>query len=88
MTTAETFDAYVRPAPTPASAASALYKGKRIPAYEMIRHSVCLHRGCFGGCSFCTISAHQGKFSSFKKQGINTREVRAVTHMPDFPKAI
>ena len=38
------------------------YKDKRIPAYEMIRHSVNLHRGCFGGCSFCTISAHQGKF--------------------------
>ena len=38
------------------------YKGKRIPAYEMIRHSVNIHRGCFGGCAFCTISAHQGKF--------------------------
>lgn len=37
------------------------YKDKRIPAYEMIRFSVCMHRGCFGGCSFCTISAHQGK---------------------------
>ena len=38
------------------------YKGKRIPAYDMIRHSVNIHRGCFGGCAFCTISAHQGKF--------------------------
>ena len=37
------------------------YKDKHIPAYEMIRFSVCMHRGCFGGCSFCTISAHQGK---------------------------
>lgn len=38
------------------------YKGKEIPAYNMIRHSVTMHRGCFGGCAFCTISAHQGKF--------------------------
>ncbi|MGN0221285.1 MAG: YgiQ family radical SAM protein, partial [Prevotella sp.] len=40
------------------------YKGKRIPAYDMIKFSVNIHRGCFGGCSFCTISAHQGKFIS------------------------
>ena len=39
------------------------YKGKRIPAYDMIKHSVNIHRGCFGGCAFCTISAHQGKFT-------------------------
>ena len=38
------------------------YRGKTIPAYEMIKHSVNIHRGCFGGCAFCTISAHQGKF--------------------------
>ena len=38
------------------------YKGKRIPAYDMIKFSVNIHRGCFGGCAFCTISAHQGKF--------------------------
>ena len=36
------------------------YKGKRIPAYDMIKFSVNIHRGCFGGCAFCTISAHQG----------------------------
>ena len=47
------------------------YNGKRIPAYDMIRHSVCLHRGCFGGCAFCTISAHQGKFiASRSKESI------------------
>lgn len=38
------------------------YKGKRIPAFDMIKNSVTIHRGCFGGCSFCTIAAHQGRF--------------------------
>ncbi len=60
------------------------YKGKRIPAYEMIRHSVNLHRGCFGGCAFCTISAHQGKFISSRSKESILREVRQVTRMPDF----
>ena len=60
------------------------YKGKRIPAYEMIRHSVNLHRGCFGGCAFCTISAHQGKFISSRSEESILREVRQVTRMPDF----
>lgn len=60
------------------------YKGKTIPAYEMIRHSVCLHRGCFGGCAFCTISAHQGKFISSRSQASILREVKAVSQMPDF----
>ena len=60
------------------------YKGKRIPAYDMIRHSVCLHRGCFGGCAFCTISAHQGKFIASRSKESILREVRQVTQMPDF----
>lgn len=60
------------------------YKGKTIPAYEMIRHSVCLHRGCFGGCAFCTISAHQGKFISSRSEDSIMREVETITHMPDF----
>lgn len=60
------------------------YKGKRIPAYEMIRHSVCLHRGCFGGCAFCTISAHQGKFIVSRSKESILREVEQVTRMPDF----
>lgn len=60
------------------------YKGKRIPAYEMIRHSVNIHRGCFGGCSFCTISAHQGKFIASRSKESVIREVEAVTRMPDF----
>ncbi len=60
------------------------YKGKRIPAYEMIRHSVNMHRGCFGGCSFCTISAHQGKFIASRSKESILREVRSVTQMDDF----
>lgn len=60
------------------------YRGKRIPAYEMIRHSVNLHRGCFGGCAFCTISAHQGKFIASRSKESIMREVRRVVAMPDF----
>ncbi len=60
------------------------YKGKVIPAYEMIRHSVNMHRGCFGGCAFCTISAHQGKFIASRSKESILREVRLVTRMPDF----
>ena len=55
-----------------------------IPAYEMIRHSVTMHRGCFGGCSFCTISAHQGKFVSSRSEGSILDEVEKVRKMPDF----
>ncbi len=55
-----------------------------IPAYEMIRHSVNMHRGCFGGCSFCTISAHQGKFISSRSKKSILKEVEAITRMPDF----
>lgn len=60
------------------------YKGKVIPAYEMIRHSVNMHRGCFGGCAFCTISAHQGKFIASRSKESIMREVRQVVKMPDF----
>ena len=60
------------------------YKGKRIPAYEMIRHSVNLHRGCFGGCAFCTISAHQGKFITCRSKESILKEVRQVVQMDDF----
>jgi len=60
------------------------YKGKRIPAYEMIKFSVTLHRGCFGGCAFCTISAHQGKFIVSRSKESILREVKAITKMPDF----
>lgn len=60
------------------------YHDKRIPAYEMIRHSVTMHRGCFGGCAFCTISAHQGKFVVGRSKESILREVERITHMPDF----
>ena len=60
------------------------YQGKRIPAYEMIRHSVNMHRGCFGGCAFCTISAHQGKFIASRSKESIMREVKQVTQMEDF----
>ena len=60
------------------------YKDKRIPAYEMIRHSVNIHRGCFGGCAFCTISAHQGKFITCRSKESILREARQVVQLPDF----
>jgi uncharacterized radical SAM protein YgiQ len=55
-----------------------------IPAYEMIKHSINMHRGCFGGCSFCTISAHQGKFVASRSKASILREVESVKLMPDF----
>ena len=60
------------------------YKGKRIPAFDMIKHSVNIHRGCFGGCAFCTISAHQGKFIACRSKESILKEVKKVTEMPDF----
>lgn len=55
-----------------------------IPAYEMIKFSINMHRGCFGGCSFCTISAHQGKFISSRSEESILKEVEQVANMPDF----
>ena len=60
------------------------YKGKVIPAFEMIKFSVNIHRGCFGGCAFCTISAHQGKFIASRSKESILREVKAITQMEDF----
>jgi uncharacterized radical SAM protein YgiQ len=61
------------------------YNGKgTIPAYEMIRHSINIHRGCFGGCGFCTISAHQGKFIASRSESSVMKEVKKVVEMPDF----
>ena len=60
------------------------YRNKTIPAWEMIKHSVNLHRGCFGGCAFCTISAHQGKFIASRSKESILREVKQVTRMADF----
>lgn len=60
------------------------YKEKQIPAYDMIKFSVNLHRGCFGGCAFCTISAHQGKFIASRSKKSILKEVEKITRMPDF----
>ncbi|MFW6019391.1 MAG: YgiQ family radical SAM protein [Bacteroidales bacterium] len=61
------------------------YKGKGdIPAYQMIRHSVNIHRGCFGGCAFCTIAAHQGKWIQSRSAKSVTKEATKITEMPDF----
>ncbi len=55
-----------------------------IPAYEMIKNSVTIHRGCFGGCSFCTISAHQGKFISSRSEKSILEEVEKVSKIQGF----
>lgn len=60
------------------------YKGKRIPAYDMIKFSVNIHRGCFGGCAFCTISAHQGKFIVNRSTESILKEIEAIAMLPDF----
>ena len=60
------------------------YKGKHIPAYEMIRFSVCMHRGCFGGCSFCTISAHQGKQITSRSEQSILRQIDRIKDLPDW----
>ncbi len=61
------------------------YKGRgAISAYEMIKFSVNMHRGCFGGCAFCTISAHQGKFVASRTQESIVKEVKELTKHPDF----
>lgn len=60
------------------------YKGKRIPAYDMIKHSIITHRGCFGGCNFCTIAAHQGKFIQSRSVESIVAETRKLTGLEGF----
>ncbi len=60
------------------------YRGKRIPAYDMIKDSIITHRGCFGGCNFCTIAAHQGKFIQSRSKESIVAEVRRLAAMPEF----
>ncbi len=55
-----------------------------IPAYEMIKFSVNMHRGCFGGCSFCTISAHQGKFIASRSEKSIMKEVDELVKHPEY----
>lgn len=60
------------------------YKGKRIPAYDMIKFSINTHRGCFGGCNFCTIAAHQGKFIQNRSEDSIIREIKELKNLPGF----
>ena len=60
------------------------YKEKHIPAYEMIKYSITTHRGCFGGCSFCTIAAHQGKHIQSRSEDSIIKEIENLTQMPGF----
>ena len=60
------------------------YKGKHIPAFEMIKFSVNTHRGCFGGCNFCTIAAHQGKFIQSRSEDSIVREIAGLNELPGF----
>ncbi len=60
------------------------YKGKHIPAYEMIKFSITTHRGCFGGCNFCTIAAHQGKFIQSRSEASILKELSELTKLPGF----
>ena len=60
------------------------YRGKAIPAWEMIKFSVNIHRGCFGGCAFCTISAHQGRFIASRSEQSIVTEIERIKQMPDF----
>ena len=60
------------------------YKGKVIPAFEMIKFSVTVHRGCFGGCAFCAIAAHQGKQIISRSQDSILKEIEKIKKMPDF----
>ena len=82
LTTAEldaSFDLPYERAPHPR------YAGKGdIPAWEMIKFSVNIHRGCFGGCSFCTISAHQGKFIASRSERSIMAEIEKIKTMPGF----
>ena len=60
------------------------YKNKVIPAFEMIKFSVNIHRGCFGGCAFCTISAHQGKQILSRSKESVLKEIEKISQSPDF----
>ena len=60
------------------------YKDKRIPAYDMIKFSINTHRGCFGGCNFCTIAAHQGKFIQSRSEASICKEAKGLLDLPGF----
>ncbi|MDP9036178.1 MAG: YgiQ family radical SAM protein [Myxococcota bacterium] len=60
------------------------YGGEKIPAYETIKHSIVTMRGCFGGCTFCSITEHEGRIIQSRSADSVLREVRALSRMEDF----
>ncbi len=62
------------------------YKGKRIPAFEQIRHSITSHRGCYGGCNYCSLALHQGRRISSRSAGSILKE--AALHARKRGKAV
>ncbi len=65
------------------------YRGAKIPAYEMIKFSVTIMRGCFGGCSFCSITEHEGRIIQSRSESSILREIERVRDMtPGFTGVI
>lgn len=64
------------------------YRGKTIAAWDMIKHSVNIHRGCYGGCSFCAISMHQGKYIASRSKESIVNELEIISQSPDFKGTI
>src|SRR5690606_19487322 len=64
------------------------HQGRKIPAYEMIRFSVTIMRGCFGGCSFCSITEHEGRIMQSRSEGSILREVEGLKEIPGFTGAV
>ncbi len=64
------------------------YRGERIPAYETIKHSIVTMRGCFGGCTFCSITEHEGRIIQSRSEASVLREVRALSRMEGFSGVI
>jgi uncharacterized radical SAM protein YgiQ len=60
------------------------YGGERIPAFDTVKHSIVTMRGCFGGCTFCSITEHEGRIIQSRSDGSVLREVRALSRMEDF----
>jgi uncharacterized radical SAM protein YgiQ len=64
------------------------YGQARIPAFDTIKHSIVTMRGCFGGCTFCSITEHEGRIIQSRSEGSVLREVRALTRMDGFKGTI
>lgn len=64
------------------------YGGEKIPAYETIKHSIVTMRGCFGGCTFCSITEHEGRIIQSRSEASVLREVRQLSRMEGFSGVI